>query len=1495
MDSPPTNTQTPPQRGQKKDRKPLTARRLRRKIWRGLLFCVFLLALTVFVVTRTGVTRAIILPRLEAATNLRIDARSVVVAADLSVVIRDARIRIPGIDGEAGEILSVGEMTVSLDWLELPSPMAVKVIQLESPRLRISQSTDTGDITIASLALVGRARGGEITEIPSVRVHNGALEMGEYGAAGYTRLAEIPFSGVLAPQRDVKAGRSDFSLTPLAGESGFNLTGWIDDSGVTFSVGGLALDEWPADAIPSRMRELWEQLALDGRIVPRWVKLSASGDVEIVVNVDQVAVSLPFTADTARSDERVRLTDVNGSFTVTERTVSADLIGRVSTLTERVVFDMWGFDPETSPFAARLTTEPFRLERDLDLLKYVPEIAHEQNERFGRPEADVEATIWLAQGNRPDGMPAPMTGTLDQPDRIAHRPDDEPPDELRLDGVLDLSHGTAAFEGFPYPFHDMSGAFRFTQHTLTVDNVRGVGPTGAVLVANGTIGPLGDIAKVDLAILVHALPIDDALKQVLSPSRRDLLDALISERQYEGLVTSGLLRSRAEAEQMRQHLAALDAEAQAWTAGGIAAGEMQKLEAERARIRAELSERPGFDLGGVADATIEVHRALGEVSHWTRTVRLHLQQIGLLSEYFPMPTTGHEVDFTIDDGQTTFTVTNAQTISGGRVSINAQVMFDDETPPLPTVDINASDVPIDDMLIHAIAGPNDRGRGPDELTRVLGKLNLSGTLDCSAKVVPRDGHVNYHIDAKLVEVAASVADASIGASGIAGEVTVEPSRVALDLAGVVEPADLPVKVEGARLAASITLPEGRTWGDHDADPAEPRIEASVTLPSADVRLPAERLIEVFDKATADRVAELRAKHHPQGVVDAASSLSGRLGADGIDLDSVFVSVTRIDRLAFDAEGLHLDATDGQGAVTLDLAGDKRAVFDGFSVDLTADGVPSGRLSVSDTIPLGDEIGTGADWRLALDRGRFESPLTRTAIAHAGAAAVEGLFDRYRPGGVFDLSLHHRADEAFEGEVAPASLAVETPRGRVEFEKAEGSVAFGPGGGTLNGLKLSSPGTTMRASGGWQVTDGTTGLDFTFGLDTQQFTDALLGLAPDEVGSLFDALGVGVDGPVSIDDLRLVADTGDAGGIGRFLTTGAATLTGGRLNIGVPVTDLDGTLHFEAGRNDPDTAPTYALSLEADRWRLHGLRMTNGRAEVLSGREPGSVLVPVLTADVHGGRFTGRVRMAQEPSADADLGADSDRRYWSDFQLAEVRLAPLLEDVRVGGDTSLADEVREDVREAYDADLWDQSADRSRGLVNASFSLTGFVESKTGRRGRGRIIASGGPVVMLPLLTPLIEFSNLRPPIGDELGIALADLHLDDAGVTFDDIAVFGDSIELLGYGDMTWPDGRLDLRVRSKAVRRIPVVSAMVETVRDELLTTHLTGPIGEPTISAETFAGTRRVMGSLLGGENGGGDRLREIGRSAEAARQRLRLASQMLDRVGAEAFSPRPANDVP
>ena len=65
---------------------------------------------------------------------------------------------------------------------------------------------------------------------------------------------------------------------------------------------------------------------------------------------------------------------------------------------------------------------------------------------------------------------------------------------------------------------------------------------------------------------------------------------------------------------------------------------------------------------------------------------------------------------------------------------------------------------------------------------------------------------------------------------------------------------------------------------------------------------------------------------------------------------------------------------------------------------------------------------------------------------------------------------------------------------------------------------------------------------------------------------------------------------------------------------------------------------------------------------------------------------------------------------------------------------------------------------------------------------------------------------------------------------------------------MRWPEATVDMRVRGSSRTRIPVVSKIMDSIRDELFTARVTGPVWEPSIGLESFNSTRGMIGKLVG-----------------------------------------------
>ena len=143
------------------------------------------------------------------------------------------------------------------------------------------------------------------------------------------------------------------------------------------------------------------------------------------------------------------------------------------------------------------------------------------------------------------------------------------------------------------------------------------------------------------------------------------------------------------------------------------------------------------------------------------------------------------------------------------------------------------------------------------------------------------------------------------------------------------------------------------------------------------------------------------------------------------------------------------------------------------------------------------------------------------------------------------------------------------------------------------------------------------------------------------------------------------------------------------------------------------------------------------------------------------------------------------------------------------------------------------------------------------------------MIAVPGAMRLVEAGNLQFPASEGIDYASVQAIFDGTEISVEGISLISKSVELLGFGTATWPELELDLRLRSKATRRIPLLSQLLETIRDEFVTIVVTGTAAAPNVSVESLPETRRVIGRVLGfGETASQRRLNDL--SERASRQR-------------------------
>jgi len=108
------------------------------------------------------------------------------------------------------------------------------------------------------------------------------------------------------------------------------------------------------------------------------------------------------------------------------------------------------------------------------------------------------------------------------------------------------------------------------------------------------------------------------------------------------------------------------------------------------------------------------------------------------------------------------------------------------------------------------------------------------------------------------------------------------------------------------------------------------------------------------------------------------------------------------------------------------------------------------------------------------------------------------------------------------------------------------------------------------------------------------------------------------------------------------------------------------------------------------------------------------------------------------------------------------------------------------------------------------------------------------------------------PVGEQLREAEAHFYLRDQTLVFESLWAASESVTLGGKGEILLGDGSLDLTFNSRGNDDIPLLSDLMRGVRDEIVTSRVTGTLREPEFRTESLGATQRMLGTIFGGSRG-------------------------------------------
>ena len=495
----------------------------------------------------------------------------------------------------------------------------------------------------------------------------------------------------------------------------------------------------------------------------------------------------------------------------------------------------------------------------------------------------------------------------------------------------------------------------------------------------------------------------------------------------------------------------------------------------------------------------------------------------------------------------------------------------------------------------------------------------------------------------------------------------------------------------------------------------------------------------------------------------------------------------------------------------------------------------------------------------------------------GTPPVMGFLQQTAPKGIVDFLVTNKASGLFDatitavpeggtswntrGKVQPHSLQLVLAGVAVSFDTVQGEIEFSDRNGALRGVQLSAPTWSAGVSGSWQRSqEGTTELQTKIQVDAASLATDLVACLPEELRTLISDLAVRIDGPVRTNTLDLSVAFLESGGIGGFASAGQIGATGMSMDAGLKISHANVTLDYSASRSAANELVRFDAWALSDTLKAADVAVTNGkfRASSGTGATLGSVLIPHFSGDCHGGRISGDAVLSPP-------GTPEGRRpFTARAQGSNIRFASVIADFQAAR-RSAGGEVP-----PFEADA---TPDGSRGMVDFGVTLTGITSMPESRRGRGTASVGGGRVASMPLVVPLIRISNLQLPVNERLDYAQADFFVQGNNIEFEQAWISSPGVELVGYGSMQWPQATVDVRVRGSSRTRIPIVSKVMDSIRNELFTARVTGPVWEPKIGLESFNDTGRMIGKMIGATpSEATERLRRIEQNASSSPRRPR-----------------------
>ncbi|MEM1098295.1 MAG: hypothetical protein AAGH92_05850 [Planctomycetota bacterium] len=447
------------------------------------------------------------------------------------------------------------------------------------------------------------------------------------------------------------------------------------------------------------------------------------------------------------------------------------------------------------------------------------------------------------------------------------------------------------------------------------------------------------------------------------------------------------------------------------------------------------------------------------------------------------------------------------------------------------------------------------------------------------------------------------------------------------------------------------------------------------------------------------------------------------------------------------------------------------------------------------------------------------------------ANVMSLLDAYEPEGTTDVDLRIALPNAngsgVELLMMPRRVALSHRGARVRARNIDGTATVFGDHARFDALRGEFP---EQQGGGFATIDGVLGLTpetdtaLSFTGRTTPGSPVMRATVPAAANDAIAALEFG--GPVTVESARLLsrAEASDRAAL-EFDAT--LLLADNTANVGVPITEWDGTLQTTVRMFDDGTPTFLELALASPHLRASGRRVDRVRAKLSNADNPNWLSVAELEGRVYGGMLHGR----------GGFPLDGVGPYRFSLSVLDAALGPVI------------DPATEPMPNNQPPGDQAMQRDLDSGLVSANLELAAEAGKPQERTGNGSITVRNAKLFEQRNSVAVLRVLNFALPSRQPLTGADIDFTVEGGLVRFGRLDLTGQGLIVKGSGTMALPSTELDLLLttRNASAPTLGVITDIFNALKDELVGIAVTGPLEAPKASLTTLEGTRRAAGGVL------------------------------------------------